>query len=86
MFYHLLPSTSVGDEYGQQMRIQILILGFEGLRLDVHTIPDSAYSGTKTILDRYSGTTQKNGDFGAISATERSCLTRISKQRAPYIG
>ena len=57
MFYQLLPSTSVGNEYGQQMRIQILILGFEGLRLDVHTISDSAYiySGTKTILDRDSG-------------------------------
>ena len=32
MFYQLLPTTSVGNEYGQQMRIQILILRFKGLR------------------------------------------------------
>ena len=31
IFYQLLPTTSVGNEYGQQMRIQILILGFTGL-------------------------------------------------------
>ena len=31
MFYQLLP-TSVGNEWGQQMRIQILILGFKGLK------------------------------------------------------
>ena len=33
----------------------------------------------KTILDRDSGTIQKNGDLGAISVTERSCTTLISK-------
>ena len=31
IFYQLLPTTSVGSEWGQQMRIQILILGFKGL-------------------------------------------------------
>ena len=30
-FYQLLPTTSVGNKYGQQMRIQILILGCKGL-------------------------------------------------------
>ena len=30
-FYQLLPTTSVGNKWGQQMRIQILILGFKGL-------------------------------------------------------
>jgi len=30
--YQLLPTTSVGNEKGKQMRIQILILGFKGLR------------------------------------------------------
>ena len=28
----LLPTTSVGSEYRQQMRIQILILGLKGLK------------------------------------------------------
>ena len=32
IFYQLLPTTSVGNEWGQQMRIQILILGFKGLK------------------------------------------------------
>ena len=32
IFYQLLPTTSVGNEKGQQMRIQILILGFKGLK------------------------------------------------------
>ena len=31
IFYQLLPTTSVGNEWGQQMRIQILIFGFKGL-------------------------------------------------------
>ena len=31
-FYQLLPTTSVGNEEGQQMRIHILILGFKGLK------------------------------------------------------
>ena len=31
IFYQPLPTTSVGNEWGQQMRIQILILGFKGL-------------------------------------------------------
>ena len=31
IFYTLLPTTSVGNEWGQQMRIQILNLGFKGL-------------------------------------------------------
>ena len=31
IFYQLLPTTSAGNEYGQQMRIQILILGLKGL-------------------------------------------------------
>ena len=31
IFYQLLPTTSVGNEYGQQRRIQMLILGFKGL-------------------------------------------------------
>ena len=30
--YQLLPTTSVGNEWGQQMRIQILIWGFKGLK------------------------------------------------------
>ena len=29
IFYHLLPTTSVGNGQGQQMRIQILISGFK---------------------------------------------------------
>ena len=32
-----LPTTSVGNEWGQQMRIQMLILGFKGLILDIPT-------------------------------------------------
>ena len=31
-FDQLLPTTSVGNEWGQQMRIQIVILGFKGLK------------------------------------------------------
>ena len=31
IFYRLLPTTSVGNQSGQQMRIQILILEFKGL-------------------------------------------------------
>ena len=31
IFYQLLPFNSVGNEWGQQMRIQILILRFKGL-------------------------------------------------------
>ena len=31
IFYQLLPTTSVGNEEGQQLRIQILILEFKGL-------------------------------------------------------
>ena len=31
-FYQLLPTASVGNELGQQMRIQILILWFKGLK------------------------------------------------------
>ena len=30
IFYQILPTTSVGNEQGQQMRVQILILGFKG--------------------------------------------------------
>ena len=33
IFYQLLPTTSVGNRQGQQMRIQILIVGFKGLKL-----------------------------------------------------
>ena len=33
MFYQFLPATSVGNEYGQQMTIQILILGLKGLSI-----------------------------------------------------
>jgi len=33
------PSTSVGNEWGQQMRIQILILGFKGLIIDSWVFP-----------------------------------------------
>ena len=32
MFYQLLPNTSVGNEKGKQVRIQILILGYTELR------------------------------------------------------
>ena len=35
IFYQLLPTTSVGNEYGQQMRFQVLILGFKGLTASV---------------------------------------------------
>ena len=31
IFYQLLPTNSVGNEEGQQMRIQILISGCKGL-------------------------------------------------------
>ena len=31
IFYQLLPTTSVGNEWGQQLRIQILMLGIKGL-------------------------------------------------------
>ena len=31
IFYQLLPTTSIVNEYGQQMRILILILGFKEL-------------------------------------------------------
>ena len=31
IFYQLLPTTSVGNKWGQQTRIQVLILGFKGL-------------------------------------------------------
>ena len=31
-FYQLLPTTSLGNEKGQQMRIQMLILWFKGLK------------------------------------------------------
>ena len=42
MFYQLLPITSEGNEWGLQMRIPILILGFKGLRLQegMTNIPD----------------------------------------------
>ena len=32
IFYQLLPTISVGNEWGQQTRIQLLILGFKGLK------------------------------------------------------
>ena len=42
-------------------------------------------ASTKTILDRASDLlTPKNGDFGAISVTERSCDAQISKCRISY--
>ena len=31
ILYQLLPTTSIGNEWGQQMRNQILILGFKEL-------------------------------------------------------
>ena len=49
-------------------------------RKGVYTIlPDSFCAGKKTIPDRASVYTHKNRDFGAISVTERSCATPISK-------
>ena len=45
----------------------------------VYTVLDSFCAGTKTIPDRASVYTHKNRDFGAISVTERSCATPISK-------
>ena len=61
------------------MRIQILNLGFKGLSC-VHTISDSFCAGTKTIIPDMIGLsilfTHKNGDFGAISATEGNCAAR----------
>ena len=51
----------------------------DAYRIGVHTIPDSFCAGTKTIPDRASVYTHKNRDFGAISVTERSCATPISK-------
>ena len=36
-------------------------------RSKIHTIPDSFCVGMKTIPDRDSVHTEKNGDFGAIS-------------------
>ena len=44
----------------------------------VHTIPDSFCAGMKTIPGR-ALFTHKNGDFGAVSVTERSCAAPISK-------
>ena len=45
-----------------------------------YSVPDSFWVGTKTIPDtRASVYTHKNRDFGAISVTERSCATPISK-------
>ena len=32
LFYRLLPTTSVGNEQGKQMKIQIQILGLKGLK------------------------------------------------------
>ena len=49
-FYQLLPTTSVGHEWGQQMRIQILILGFKGVnRLFVTTWSPRSNASKQTI-------------------------------------
>ena len=46
IFYQLLPTTFVGNEWGQQMRIQILILGLKGLREFLFGVCDSWESAT----------------------------------------
>ena len=46
IFYQLLPTTFVGNEWGWQMRIQILILGFKGLREFLFGVRDSWESAT----------------------------------------
>ena len=46
IFYQLLSTSSVGNEYGQQMRIQILKLGFKGL-----TYPQFDYKSHIMALD-----------------------------------
>ena len=48
----------------------------------VHAISDNFCAGTKTIPDK-ALFAHKNGDFGAISATERSCA---ALRRATYFG
>ena len=51
----------------------------------IHTMPLGSCVSTKTIPDRDCVHTQvKNGDFGAISITERSCTAPISKME-PHI-
>ena len=48
--------------------------------MTLHTIQDGFCAGTKTILDRVSvPNTHKNGDFGEISITKRSCAAPVSK-------
>ena len=47
----------------------------------VHKIPDSFCAGMKTIPGR-ALFTYKNGDFGAISVTERSRASLISKVKS----
>ena len=45
----LLPTTSVENKWGQQMRIQILILGFEGLRRD-STFSQNSDTSSKSYI------------------------------------
>ena len=58
IFYQLLPTTSVGNEEGQQLRVQILILEFKGLMvlasMILQFLSGGAYghsvSGTRTFF------------------------------------
>ena len=49
IFYQLLPTPSVENEQGQQMRIQILILGLKGLN-DILSDIDLCGSGAGKSL------------------------------------
>ena len=49
------------------------------LRSHWHWRKNSSCSGKKTIPDRTSVHTYRNGDFRALSVTERSCVAPISK-------
>ena len=48
-------------------------------RIGVHSIPDSLSAPAQKPYHMRILFTRKNGDFGAISATERSCVAPISK-------
>ena len=57
VFYILLAATSVGNESGQQMRIQILILGFKRLKRVNCIISEPSFC---LHLDEYPGMVWKN--------------------------
>ena len=50
MITQLLPTTSLGNEWGQKMRIQILILGFQGLKPLANSIRHCKRHGCALLL------------------------------------